>query len=156
MASRHTTSSPEPWAQYEARTTFLRVPVDDWPAVKHGSKTEFRATGRAITQLWNVSCPVVVVAYSVRGSGTHDSRLMVLEASWKEPLGAISAESLEREGFPSLAHFRRYWMARTRAPFKPLSYVQVYQVRAFMPGDDVIFGLKLLRKLYGEHLPDGT
>lgn len=151
MPERRTTSSPEPWRQFEARTTFLRVPAEDWPSVRIGAKTEFRASGRSVTQLWNVTCPMLVVGYRVR-RGVHDSRLFVLEETHTEPLGAISPESLAREGYGSVAEFRRYWVGRTKQRFKPLAKVQVYRIRAATPEDRATLGLKLLERLYQEHL----
>lgn len=82
-----------------------------------------------------------------------ESKLMVLERTWREPLGAISSESLEREGFESIAHFRRYWMGRQKQRFRPLLEVQVYRVRPFTETDREALGLALLDKLYGEHMP---
>lgn len=154
--ARRTTSGPKPWSQFEARTTFLRVPSFDWPSVKQGRKTEFRASGQQVTQLWNVKPPTPVVAYMVRRIGGHESRLMILEATWREPLGAIGEDSLQREGFESIAHFRRYWMERHKQRFKPLLEVQVYRVRPFTLGDREAMALALLDKLYGEHMPDGA
>lgn len=151
MPSRRTSSAPKPWSQYEARTTFLRVPAADWPKVKQGIKTEFRATGRGITQLWNVKTPTPVVGYA-HYAGRWDSRLLVLEDTRQETLGAISPESLEREGFESMAHFRRYWMGRTHRRFPPMARVQVYQVRVFTADDTVVLGSAMLQRLYGEHL----
>lgn len=151
--TRRTTSSPKPWDQFEARTTFLRVPASDWLLVKQGRKTEFRATGRGVTQLWNVNPPTPVVAYAVTNArDDHDSRLMVLEKTWQEPLGAISPDSLAHEGFPDMASFRRYWIIRTKRRFRPLSNVQVFRVRPWRPGDNEAMGVGLLMKLYGAHL----
>lgn len=150
--SRQRPSSPKPWSQFEARTTFLRVPADDWAAVKIGTKTEFRAAGHAVTQLWNVTCPTPVVGWTARRVGTYDSALFVLEATWQEMVGAITEESLAREGFPSMAHFRRYWMARSKRRFRPLQKVQVYRLRPMTPDDEAMMGLQLFRKLYAEHL----
>lgn len=150
---RQRPSSPKPWRQFEVRTTFLRVPAEDWALVKQGRKTEFRAAGGAVTQLWNVKCPTPVVGYMVRRTvQTYESGMFVLEATWQEPVGAISPESLAREGFPDMAHFRRYWMQRTKRRFRPLQHVQVYQLHPMMPDEQTTMGLQLLRKLYGEHL----
>jgi hypothetical protein len=151
--ARRPTSGPKPWSQFEARTTFLRVPSIDWPSVKRGWKTEFRATGRAATQVWNIVCPTPVVAYKVTNERIdHDAVLLVLEATWREPLGAISEESIQREGFESMAHFRRYWMGRTKRRFSPLTECQVYRVRPMTPEDVAPMGIALLHKLYGEFL----
>jgi hypothetical protein len=145
-------TSPKPFNQHRAATVFLRVPHGDWTAVKHGSKTEFRSAGRGYPALFNVHCPTPVVAYATRDGETHESMLMVLEKTWREPLGAISPESLEREGFASIAHFRRYWIARTKRLFRPMSEVQVYRVRAWRTGDIAALGCIILQRLYGEHL----
>lgn len=151
MAERRTSSSPKPWRQFEARTTFLRIPTGDWPGVRIGAKTEFRAVGRGVTQLWNVTCPMLVVGYTVR-AGAHHSRLLVLEATWREPLGAISEESLAREGFATMKEFRAYWIARTKRRFTPMAQVHVYRVRPATDDDRPTLGLQLLERLYREHL----
>lgn len=150
--SRRTTSGPKPWPQYEARTTFLRVPWEDWAKVKLGAKTEFRMAGAHVTQLWNVRCPTPVVGWSKRSTGEHESRLLVLEATWSEPLAGMSAESLAREGFATFGHFRRYWMGRTKRRFTPMTTVQVYRIRPFRLDDSSEMGATLLHRLYGEHL----
>lgn len=78
---------------------------------------------------------------------------MVMEKTWREPLGGLSPESLSREGFDSLAHFRRYWMARHGGQlFRPLLEVQVYRVRPWTPDDVGPMGLAMLQRLYGEHM----
>jgi hypothetical protein len=147
---------PRPFAQRRVSTTFLRVPVQDWPAVKRGYKTEFRAgTGRnAVPQLWHLRPPCPAVAYCIR-NGRHDAELMVLEALWQEPLGAISPESLEREGFKSLAEFRTYWIAREHKRFTPTRLVFAYRVRAWQPDDERMLADRVFEHLYGEFL-DGV
>lgn len=150
---------PKPYKQVRASTAFLRVPVTDWPAVKRGIKTEFRAGSSPDKTLpWTLKLPTPVIAYSV-GSGSspirHDGALMVCERAWFEPLGAISQESLTREGFKSLAEFRRYWIQRERKRFSPLRKVVCYRVRPWRDGDDEFFARLLLERLYGEFLPSG-
>ncbi len=145
-------AGPHPWVQHQLRTTFLRVPTNDWSAVKTGIKTEFRASGRAASQLWNVKCPTPVVAYTRFADERYDSRLMVLMATWQEALDSISPESLEREGFETFAHFRRYWMERHKRRFHPLTQVHVYRLRPFHVGDRAEMAEALLMRLYGEHL----
>jgi hypothetical protein len=144
---------PRPWAKRTVSTTFLRVPIADWPAVKRGLKTEFRASPgkNTVPQLFEVVPPVVVVAYAIR-NGRHDGRLMVLEEHWLEPLGAISAESLAREGFASLAEFRAYWLRREHLRFRPTRQVACYRVRPFELGDVDEFARRTFEHLYGEHL----
>lgn len=152
MAARQRPSAPKPWSQYETRTTFLRIAGEDWASVKIGAKTEFRASPHYVSQLWNVQCPTPVVGYTMRRVGGYESTLLVLEATWHEPVGAITPESLEREGFQSFAHFRRYWMERTKKRFSPLQVVHVFQVRPLREEDHASMGLQLFRKLYREHL----
>jgi hypothetical protein len=130
----------------------VRVAGDDWAKVKMGEKTEFRASPHYVSQVWNVVCPTPVVGYTQKRVGGYDSTLLVLEATWQEPVGAISEESLAREGFPDMAHFRRYWMSRTKKRFAPLQMVHVFQVRPMREEDHVTMGLQLLHKLYREHL----
>lgn len=150
---------PRPYRQRRISTVFLRVPARDWPAVKRAMKTEFRAgTGKsAVPQLWGIPTPVPVVAYAIR-QGRHDARLMVLERMWQEPLGAISPESLAREGFQTLGEFRRYWMERERKRFTPTRQVFAYQVRPWGHGDRGWAGEKLLEHLYGDfvQVPDAA
>lgn len=142
-------SSPKPWTQFTARTVFIRVPVEDWAEVKLGTKTEFRQPG-ANARLQQVKCPTPVVAYALPRGGQPRASLMLLERTWREMLGNISDESLEREGFPDIAHFRRYWMQRRKARFRPGDEVQVFRVR---PCDDYDYmGRLLLARLYGEHV----
>jgi hypothetical protein len=144
---------PRPYTQRRLSTVFLRVPVRDWPAVKRGIKTEFRAgTGKSATpQLFGVPTPVPAVAYAIR-QGRHDARLMVLEECWQEPLGAISQHSLALEGFETLADFRAYWIERERKRFTPTRQVFVYRVRPWEQRDDEWAAPKLLQHLYGEFL----
>lgn len=146
---------PKPYDKRQASTIFLRVPIRDWPAVKRGYKTEFRAgTGKnAVPQLWGVQPPVPVVAYAVR-DGEHDARLMVLEELWQEPLGAISPESLRREGFDSLDEFRTYWISRERRRFRPLRNVFAYRVRPWHPEDREVFADRTLTHLYGDWIEE--
>lgn len=144
---------PRPYTQRRLSTVFLRVPVRDWPAVKRGYKTEFRAgVGKnAVPQLWGVPTPIPVVAYAIR-NGRHDCKLMVLERAWQEPLGAISPESLAREGFETLAEFRRYWMERERKRFTPTRQVFCYRVRAFDDEDRFRLAGVIFEHLYGDFL----
>lgn len=147
---------PRPFTQRQARTVFLRVPAADWIAVSRGRKREFRASHSACSALWDVKTPTPVVAYRVKrigGQPDYEAKLMVLERRWQEPLGAISKESLEAEGFESLAEFRRYWMRRERRHFTPTRMVTCYRVRTFNADEDPDeMGRVLFDRLYGEFL----
>jgi hypothetical protein len=92
-----------------------------------------------------------IVAYSVDRQGRHDARLMVLERMWREPLGALSPESLAAEGCQTLAEFRRRWMLTNRKRFTPSRIVSVYVVRPWRAGlDEREMADRLLEHLYAE------
>lgn len=81
---------------------------------------------------------------------------MLLEDVRQEVLGAISPESLAREGFTgstAFEEFRRYWMARDRKLFQPTRKVFVYQLRPIRPDDIEEQGERLVSHLYGDFLP---
>jgi hypothetical protein len=133
------------------------VPAEDWPAVKTGHKREFRSRAVLPHLLADGVVPTAVVAYMTRRvSGQHERKLMVLERSWREPLAAISEDSIKAEGFPDMAHFRRYWTSRTKTRFRPLDMVQVFNVRPFTDDDIAVVGAVLFRRLYGEFTGAGT
>lgn len=144
---------PKPYTQGQARTVFLRVPFADWPAIKRGLKTEFRGSEQMASGLRYVNCPTPVVGYVKRRSvEKYESGLLVLEKFWREPLGAITEESIKREGFATLHEFRRYWKVRERKGFEPLREVTVYRLRPWKDGDREEFGQVLLDRLYGQWL----
>lgn len=146
-------NGPKPFTQRRASTVFLRVAGVDWPAVKRGQKTEFRSgIGRNVTQMWSLVTPCPVVAYSYSKVAGYSHALMVLEETWREPLGAITPESLAREGFATFAEFRRYIMARERRHFTPTREVAVFRVRPWTPDDERTMADALLDRLYGEFL----
>jgi hypothetical protein len=149
-------NGPRPFTQRRVSTTFLRVPIRDWPAVKRGYKTEFRASvgKNNVPRLFSIQTPIPVVAYAIR-NGRHDAKLMVLEELWQEPLGAISPESLEREGFASLAEFRTYWMAREHRRFAPTRQVFAYRNRRWEAWDADDLAGRIFDHLYGEFLTNG-
>jgi hypothetical protein len=142
-------AGPRPWKQRQARTIFLRVPVADWPAISKDRRREFRASPRAVPQLWDIDTPLPVVAYTVHPQQGHLYKLMVLEETWRERLEDISAESLAAEGHASFAHFRRAWMKREKTKFKPTREVSVFRVRPWVPDDDRRMADRLLERLYG-------
>lgn len=145
---------PRPFQQAKASTVFLRVPSVDWIGITHGLKSEFRASPAAVTQALNLDLPTAVVAYRQHPQRGYDAKLMVLEETWQEPLGAISAESLEREGFSDLAHFRRYWIGRERRRFAPTRKVRVFRVRPWKETDREVFADRLFERLYGGFAPE--
>lgn len=143
---------PRPWKQRQAHTIFLRVPAADWVEVSRGMKVEFTAADGACSALWNLEPPTPVVAYRVHKTLGYESELMVLEKKWQEPLGAISPESLEGEGFETLAEYRKYWCARERRRFAPMKMVTRYRVRPWGYSDTEEMAQVLLDRLYGDWL----
>ena len=101
------------------------------------------------------SLPLPCVAYRLHPQYGYDAELMVLEAVWREPLGAITEESSGNDGYATMAEFRRAWVMREKRRFPLLAPVTVYRVRPWTPEDAVAMGEALLRRLYGEFLPDG-
>lgn len=140
---------PRPYTQRQLSTLFLRIPSGEFRRVISGRKTEFRASPGKASQLQLAETPTPVVGYTVHRTRGHDARLLVLERTWQEPLGAISAESLAAEGQPDLAHFRRYWMGRTHRAFTPTRKVVVYAIRPWINGDRETFEYELFERLYG-------
>lgn len=148
----------------QASSLYLRMPRVDWAKLCHGSKTEFRLRcGRSTPRFHKVKPPVPVIGFSLRLSRADtETALFVLEEISCEPLRAISPESLEREGYDTLAEFRRYWRTREqrlssaqRVGWAPLAKVMVYRVRPFTEEDIQPHALRLLHHLYGDFLPDG-
>lgn len=142
--------------QRQVKTQFLRVPRVDWLKVRAGAKTELRAAGRHALGHWRLPVlPMAVVGYSFqRFRADADSCLLIVEKAWSEPLGSITAESLAAEGFAELADFKRYWRERHNSVgYKPLSTVQVVQLRPFVPETDVrLIGDVLVDRLFGRWL----
>lgn len=147
---------PRPFKQAKASTVFLRIPSVDWIAITHGLKSEFRASPSAVTQALNLDPPTAVVAYRKHPQYGYASKLMVLEETWQEPLAAITEESLKREGFPDLAHFRRYWIERERRRFAPTRKVRVFRVRPWQETDRALFADRLFARLYGSFAPEAN
>lgn len=145
---------PKPYVQRQAGTIFLRVPAGDWIAVKRGAKKEFRGSPGAVSGLKWVETPTPVVIYRFSKTNGYDSALAVLEDRWQEPLGAITPESLEREGFPTFAHFRSYWVQREGKYFRPDRQVTCFIVRPWREDDSRSYADRLLRRLYGNWLPE--
>ena len=150
-----TSRGPRPYSKHQLSTVFVRVPVAEWGAITTGRKTEFRAESGKASGLWTVECPVPCVAYKVDHLGRYSAILMVLEAVWREPLMAMSEESIANEGFASFGEFRSHWMARENRRFRPMAITSVYRVRRWRPEDEAAMGDALLRRLYADFLPDG-
>lgn len=146
--------------QRELKTLFLRAPADDWPALTQGLKTEFRAKPMGAF-MSTVGTPTPVVLYArAPGSGLERHKLMILVEHRTERLMDIAEQpdALIREGFPTYDHFRRYWRARTRRPYRALDVVQAFRLEPWgaMYPDRISYelGRLLLERLYGDYLPD--
>ena len=155
MAST-TRRGPKPYSQHQASTIFVRVHSDDWHAVRGGAKREIRSRQSSVIALQAFSLPIPCVAWRLHPQYGYDAELMVLEAVWREPLGAITEESIAAEGYASMAEFRRAWTIREKRRFPLLAPVTVYRLRRWTPEDAAAMGDALLRALYGDFLPDGA
>lgn len=126
----------------------------DWADVIAGRKRELRKYGQSKPLPGHERIfPAACVFYSERQAGGIVTALGVVEEQWNEPLGAISPESLEREGFPDdLPGFRRYFSARyPRGGFRPLAGVVVQVVRTMNDDDATRTMLEMWEKLYGRY-----
>lgn len=138
----------------QTKTIQLKVPRVDWAAVIAGEKTQWRDTAHGPQfDLTDLPRPVVLHSYQ-KFRRDAEARLAVLESAEREPLGAISPESLAAEGMASLSDFRKYWIERHKRVgyFMPLTTVMVYTVRPWQPDDREHFADKLLTYLYGPWL----
>jgi hypothetical protein len=157
MTPPESTRPQRPWTQHQARTLFLRIATVDWVDITRGLKREYRCAPSAAGMFYSVETPTPVVAYKVQRN-EYESRLMVCEERWTEPLGSITQESLAAEGFDSMAEFRRYWRRRHRTKagaFQPFKMVECFRLRPWALGDSDRFAERLFMRLYGEFLPAG-
>jgi len=145
------------WRPVSVHQRRLWVPWDDWSAVTVGTKREFRSQlGHLAARPELFVTPEPAIGWSRRpfGENVYEHHMLIVEAAWTEPLGAISQESLEAEGFATLDEFRAYWVGRYRGArgFRPLSKIAVYRVRPWQDGDVEHFGRSILMRLYGDRL----
>lgn len=139
--------------QGRARTRVLRVPWGEWARVVAGEKTEVRWSGQGAIPPGSYTPPEPVVGYTLNPF-TRDAtvRLLVLEETWKEPLSAITAESLQREGCEDIRAFKHYWRnERRNREFLPMRIAFVYRVRPFGAEDRPVFERRLFDRLYGAY-----
>ena len=150
-------NAPNGLKQKELRTRFLRAPYQDWAALSQGYKTEFRAAPMGVS-VRSLQTPTPVVLYAVSNAGVKKQKLMVLENHETQRLMDIADQpnSLMREGFESYDHFRRYWRARTKRPFRPLQKVEVFHLRPWLRDDPQRLGPALLQRLYGDFIEQPT
>ncbi len=120
----------------------------DWVDVMSGAKREIRAYGH---QEGNRTMPYPAILYTRTGDGSIMTALAVITDRWVEPLGAISGESLELEGFPDdLAGFRRYFAERyPKGGFRPLAKVLVHRLRPMTDEDVEHWRGEIWDRLYG-------
>lgn len=113
---------------YVARVDFARVRAGEkrvWRSYRlHGKWLEG----------W-VPVPVVIGSHHPT-AGRIDTCLAVLTETWIEPLGAITEEGVEEEGFASRAEFKRYFAERyPKVGYRPLQNVRVFRVRPLTDDD---------------------
>lgn len=126
----------------------------DWADVTSGRKSELRKYGQSKPLPGRErKFPAACVFYTERSVGEIQTALGVVEDQWNEPLGAISPESLAREGFPDdLPGFRRYFAARyPRGGFRPLAGVVVQVIRPMNDDDATRTMLETWEHLYGRY-----
>lgn len=123
--------------------------------VKRGLKTEYRKRIKGGKALFLLPTPMPVILSPNQG---HDFVLAVLEETWREPLGAIGPESLQREGFTSFPEFRRYWVLQRefgKRRFISEDMAVVYRIRICRTDEEVTDAARvLLARLYGPFVPD--
>jgi hypothetical protein len=148
-------SAPNGLKGHELKTRFLRAPYQDWAALDQGYKTEFRALPMGVS-VRSLQTPTPVVLYAVSNAGVKKQKLMVLTRHETQRLMDIAdyPESLLREGFETYDHFRRYWRARTKRPFRPLEKVEAFQLRPWLRDDPIALGHLLVQRLYGSFIPE--
>lgn len=135
-----------------AKTLLIQPHATDWLPLKYGRKGEFRTTPRGGAFPDMIPCPTPAVLWRPVASRL-ETIPVVLEEAWTEPLGAISEESLGREGYASLREFRARWVASRHAYFDATRKVCVWKVRLWGDGDGEAMGQRLLERLYGPYLP---
>lgn len=162
MSSRTASRRAEPRQPREIlrkdlRNTRLHIPRLDYNEIRVGAKREYRNYGRRTFE--GLTFPTPAVGYCQREwwqpEHLHegiDTCLLVIEDSWTEPLGAISAESLAAEGFEDIGAFRRYFAERyPNGGFRALANVIVYRVRPLTDEDEAAFAEAMWTRLYGRY-----
>lgn len=135
----------------------IRVPAVDWPAVYVGEKRMFRWYSKGMAALpEGEPLPRPCLLYAARrshGEGQWEAIPAVLVACRQEPLGSITPEDVEAEGFKFLPAFKWYWKLRNkRLGWRPFEMVNVYEVQPFTEDDTDWAAQWLVQRLYGEWL----
>jgi hypothetical protein len=141
-------------SKHSASTLVIRLPLIDWPALRAGTKSEVRVTSRSTSFLAKIEPPQPFLGVARSRHSEDRTGMFVLEGTWLEMLGAISQESIEREGFASIKEFRRYWRDHrsSNRAFKPLERYRVVRLRPWTPEDYDVMARRLLDRLYGPWL----
>lgn len=126
----------------------LRVVTGDYARIRAGEKREYRTYKLRIHQLREGECAIVYASAGPRKP--LRTSLVVVEASYVEPLGAISPESVSLEGFTTFREFRTYFRERERVKgFRQLDRVQVVRFRPFHEHEKSALSEALFDDLYG-------
>lgn len=147
---------PRDLLRRDTRNTRVHIPRVDFNDVRVGAKTEFRNYGKRMYD--HVEFPAPAIGYCAKPWWVPEHRvenidtvLLTLEESWCEPLGAITPESLEREGFATISDFRRYITERyPNGGYRPMASVIVYRVHPITPEDVEAFSKRMWTKMYGQ------
>lgn len=139
----------------------VHVPPMDWAEVSIGAREMFRCFSRIphdpehsiLPEGTETPRPVLIWSRTANRSLTTPA---ILLEHRMEPLGSITPEDLEAEGFEFLPAFRYRWKQRyPRAGWRPWAQVNVFKVRPWVPSDDAWIGQWLLKQLYGDWRQDG-
>lgn len=111
----------------------------DWSAAIVGTKREIRSYGpRNRDEQVEQEGPLVLWQPEPYDKPQLRFTAAIRERVYCEPLGAISAESLELEGFDSFNEFRDYFQIRyPKRGFRPLDIVRVVRFRPWEDDEDL-------------------
>lgn len=144
--------------QGHVNTRSAYVDPIDWIAVISGEKTEWRLYGNAnFIEKMVFPSPIVVYSPSAADPMIPYTALLTLEEMWREPIAAITDESLRREGFTAhddrrdnFADFRNYIAARyPNGGFRPIANVVCRRVHPMTADERTEFMERHWHHLYG-------
>lgn len=134
----------------------LPVPWRDWEAVITGHKTQFRSYLAVPSCTGPRPCLLFTqFRRHLRVDDRWEAVPAVLKSVRREPLGAITAEDLDREGFLYRQAFRYYWKTHRypKSGWEPRRIVTVFEVCPWdVEWTEHAMEQWLLNELYGEWL----
>lgn len=147
-------------------TTYLRVPRDEHARLSHGDKREVRVKYLVNGRTDEFGFPLPLVIWSPGTIGPLKVALVVCEERWREPVGAISTESLRNEGYDcrcgercncgALDRFRRYWKNIRGYRWDPRQPTWVYRLRPWDDSDRRRFAERIIEHLWLKPVRDAS